>query len=527
VDITDLAPGPDKFRQEGVTSLEQRLAQAERDINHATIMRLESRLAVKSLALQQMTMLLREAQAHVAAIENSTVWRLTRPLRRSLAPLPGFRRIARGALHFAFLMATGRRVWDPRQYPLEKQSSRRGFSPRALDLQTHAATQLRSWRAPRSAKMGVNLVGPAEFLNGLSTSFRGYLASLQSAGIPTNVIPWREGFEHLEQRAFRSPSIGLQPINLIHLNLDILAVRRLLEHTPLRSLVLPDRYNVAIVSWELTSIPPEHASIIEHLDEVWCASSFTAGALLAVTFRPVRVVRPALDRTRFLGKRTRNDFGLPTDRFVFFYAADVGGVLGRKNPKALLDAYLAEFSEDEGACCVIKISCAHGNNPDIQEFVAASRVRKDVIFLNRILEDDEIADLFSLIDCYVSPHRSEGLGITLIEAMRAGKPVIATPYGGVTDFITKQTAFLLDYQLVEVGEGNAPYPPNFVWADPKHDSLRSTMRAVMENREKAMKVAASGCRHVSEMFGAARTAADINKEIRRIWALGGRHLTEQ
>jgi glycosyltransferase involved in cell wall biosynthesis len=226
-----------------------------------------------------------------------------------------------------------------------------------------------------------------------------------------------------------------------------------------------------------------------------------------------------------MGKRTRDHFGLPMDRFVFFYAADVGGVFGRKNPQALLDAYLAEFSEGEGACCVIKISYAHDDNTDIQEILAASRVRKDVIFIDRILENDEMADLFSLIDCYVSPHRSEGVGITPVEAMRAGKPVIATPYGGVTDFVTEHTAFLLDYQLVEVGEGNAPYPPTFVWADPKHDSIRTMMRTVMESRAAALEIAASGCRHVSEMFGLVRTAADINMEIRRIWALGGGDLS--
>jgi hypothetical protein len=231
-----------------VASLEQRLAQAERDINRATIVRLESSLAVKSLALQQMTMLVQGAQANIAAIENSTVWRMTRPLRRTLARLPGVRRMARGALHFALRMAKGRRIWE--------QTSLRGLSHGAtLELQTHAGDDLRNWRAPRNTKMGVNLIGPAEFLNGLSTSFRGYLASLQSAGIPTNVIPWREGFEHLERRAFRSPSIRLQPINLVHLNLDVLAVRRLLEHSPLKNLVAPARYNVAIVSWELTSIP--------------------------------------------------------------------------------------------------------------------------------------------------------------------------------------------------------------------------------------------------------------------------------
>ena len=38
-------------------------------------------------------------------------------------------------------------------------------------------------------------------------------------------------------------------------------------------------------------------------------------------------------------------------------------------------------------------------------------------------------------DCYVSLHRSEGLGLTMAEAMYFGKPVIATAYSGNLDFM--------------------------------------------------------------------------------------------
>ena len=59
--MTDLAPGSDKLWQEKAPSLDGRLAEAERDV-HATIVRLETSLAVKSRALQQMTTLVRKAQ---------------------------------------------------------------------------------------------------------------------------------------------------------------------------------------------------------------------------------------------------------------------------------------------------------------------------------------------------------------------------------------------------------------------------------------------------------------------------------
>lgn len=367
--------------------------------------------------------------------------------------------------------------------------------------------------------MGVNLIGPVEFLNGVAISARGYVASLLHAGVPLNVIPWQLGFERLQRVPFSGPSRALQPVTLVHLNLDVLTA--FLPTPALAKLVRPSSYNVAIVYWELASIPPEYAAVMRRFDEVWCASTFTARALSAATDRPVRVVRPALERRDTSTSSGADDVGLSPDRFTFFYSADAGSILDRKNPGALLDAYLAEFAESDGARCVMKIAYADRSDPAIGRFRAAAEARSDVVFIDRLLTDEQMADLFSRIDCYVSPHRSEGLGLTLIEAMRAGKPVIATPYGGVTDFITARTAFPVEYRLVEVGAGNDPYPPAFTWADPHVDSLRKAMRTVIEDRPSAARLGAAGRALVSEMFGLDRTAEEIAAEIRRIWTRGG------
>lgn len=59
---------------------------------------------------------------------------------------------------------------------------------------------------------------------------------------------------------------------------------------------------------------------------------------------------------------------------------------------------------------------------------------------NRILmlgaiENKLIAEYLSLADVFVRPSLAEGQGIVFLEAMAAGVPVIATPVGGIVDFL--------------------------------------------------------------------------------------------
>jgi glycosyltransferase involved in cell wall biosynthesis len=269
---------------------------------------------------------------------------------------------------------------------------------------------LRRWSRPPSAEPGVNLIGPVEFLHGLGTSARGFMAALSRAGIRLNVIPWRMGFERLRPVAVDCPSAELQPINLVHLNLDLLASGCLLDNPPLADVVTRDRYNIVIPYWELASVPVEWIGVLRRFDEIWCASSFIACSMTRISTRPVRIIRPAIEFAPVQGSKTRSDFGIPEDRFVFFYAADAGSILARKNPGALVEAYIEEFAPGEGACCLLKIPYSDASHPEIRDILSIAGLRPDVIFMDRLLDGPAMRNLYELIDCYVSAGRMrEGL----------------------------------------------------------------------------------------------------------------------
>jgi glycosyltransferase involved in cell wall biosynthesis len=99
----------------------------------------------------------------------------------------------------------------------------------------------------------------------------------------------------------------------------------------------------------------------------------------------------------------------------------------------------------------------------------------------------EAGRLFRAFDAFVLSSRSEGTPITLLEAMSAGVPVVATAVGGIPDVLTEKEAWLV--------------PPE----DPP--ALGAAIRTAIEDRTAAAQRAAAASRRLEEQFGAERWLA--------------------
>lgn len=71
---------------------------------------------------------------------------------------------------------------------------------------------------------------------------------------------------------------------------------------------------------------------------------------------------------------------------------------------------------------------------ELRSLAHALRVEDRVRFLGYV-EQKDIPKYFSVADVFVRASLSEGMGSAFIEAMAAGLPVVATPVGGIPDFL--------------------------------------------------------------------------------------------
>ncbi len=63
------------------------------------------------------------------------------------------------------------------------------------------------------------------------------------------------------------------------------------------------------------------------------------------------------------------------------------------------------------------------------------KLEKRVIF-QKAVDHGELPKYLKISDVFVRPSRSEGLGVSFLEAMAAGVPIIGTAVGGIPDFLT-------------------------------------------------------------------------------------------
>jgi glycosyltransferase involved in cell wall biosynthesis len=329
----------------------------------------------------------------------------------------------------------------------------------------------------------VSVSGYLKDESGLGAAARGYVRALRRLGIPTRL----EDFSALTSN--RSGDDTMTPGDSVEdWDVNLMCIDPG-QHFAVMSQaddgLFDRRYNVGAWAWELPRFPERWYDRFAYYDEIWVGSSFIASALAPIS--PIPIVRippvmapPALEPDN--GERI--DWRRRPDEFLFLFMFDVHSHIPRKNPLAIVEAFRRAFRPSDPARLILK--CVNADSDPAGFAALLDRASGAAIDVHAgYIPSRDVHRLVAGCDAYVSLHRSEGIGLTIAEAMALGKPVIATDWSGNTDFMDVSNSFPVGYRLVEIESNVGPYHGGEVWAEPSVEHAAELMRLVVDHRDEA------------------------------------------
>ena len=190
----------------------------------------------------------------------------------------------------------------------------------------------------------------------------------------------------------------------------------------------------------------------------------------------------ALDKS--IRKIWRMKEGFRDDHLLYVYVARLSPP---KDPFCLLRAFAIAVSQNDN----LRLLFA-GNGPlrsDVEERVKALGLNNYVRFLG---VRTDIPEILAAADVFVLSSRWEGNPLSVMEAMAAGKPVVATAVGGVPE-------------LVEEGVSGILVPPQ------NPEALAEAMIRLAQNSALRRKMGEAARRRAEERFGVERMAREYER----------------
>ncbi len=128
----------------------------------------------------------------------------------------------------------------------------------------------------------------------------------------------------------------------------------------------------------------------------------------------------------------------------------------RKNVLSTIKTYWRTFRRGEDVALVMKTH--RSDYSDGEKDVIRTTIRRlkhacpmegysypPIYLVLDMLSDDEMKGLHARGDCYITLDRGEGFGLSTATAGAAGNPVIATNFGGSTEYLKEDNSYLVDF----------------------------------------------------------------------------------
>ena len=344
---------------------------------------------------------------------------------------------------------------------------------------------------------GVNLIGYIRAEMGVGEGARSDARALEAAAIDFGIINFETANPgRMTDLSWRHKEILSAPydINLIHINADFLPLAK--QELPAH--FFKGRYNIAYWAWELEEIPREWIPAFEEIDEVWVPSEFVRQAMEKSSPVPVITIPHCID-LKTESVLSRSYFGIPESAFTFLTMFDTRSIAERKNPYGAVKAFKQAFAgNNKEVCLILKVNNAE--EVKLDSLLEEIKSHPNILIMETPHSRLEINALLSLIDCFVSLHRSEGFGLAPAEAMCLGKATIITNWSGSIDYMTADNCKAIDFELIRIEKTLGPYKAGQRWAEPDLEQAAAAMRELAADPELTAKLGNNARETIRQFF---------------------------
>ena len=194
------------------------------------------------------------------------------------------------------------------------------------------------------------------------------------------------------------------------------------------------RYMLGIEWLYRLLIRPWHTLVFKRADFITAISRYLKKRAERFSVKcPVEIVPNGVDLNKFIItnpelriKELKNYLAIKDGEKIIVHT-------GRLNYKNAIDDVIRALKYLPDNVKFINVGGGSEKN-ELEKLAKDLGVRKRVTFIN-FLPHEEMVKYLYLADVFVRPSLSEGLGNSFLEAMATGLPVVATPVGGIPDFL--------------------------------------------------------------------------------------------
>jgi glycosyltransferase involved in cell wall biosynthesis len=282
----------------------------------------------------------------------------------------------------------------------------------------------------------------------------------------------RRAIKVLESAGYQVETGGLEksrpPVDLfISLANADLTAKVFLENRPDKR----SKSHIGFWAWELEHFPGYLAHASKLVDEIWANSLFAANSIARMTRTPIRVFPiPSVPLTPKYKAQ-------PSRVKIFAFAFDFRSDFRRKNPAGAVAAFLEAFGSSREVELQIKISNASEFPKEYSALMRQVADRPNIKVFEQRFTAEEMLSWMTNAHTYISLHRSEGLGLNIMDSMARGVPTVTTAYSANLEFQSPDDSMLVPYELVPVSE-YGPWKVNSHWAQPNVQVAAENLRVL-------------------------------------------------